>query len=66
MLLFYKKLEDHQDGESDHHGAGGPIGYTASEDQLSPVSVAFMNAVSAVCDVPILDDFNGENQTARA
>jgi choline dehydrogenase len=67
VLPFYKKLEDHEDGESDYHGAGGPIRVTRHpEDQLSPVSVAFMNAVSAVCDVPILDDFNGENQNCAS
>ena len=25
VLPFYKKLEDHQDGETEYHGAGGPI-----------------------------------------
>jgi choline dehydrogenase-like flavoprotein len=67
VLPFYKKLEDHEDGESEYHGAGGPIRVSRHpEDQISPVSIAFMNAVSAVCDVPILDDFNGANQNCAS
>ena len=63
VLPFYKRLEDHEDGETEYHGAGGPIRVSRHpEDELSPVSVAFMKAVSAVCDVPILDDFNAGNQ----
>jgi choline dehydrogenase-like flavoprotein len=67
VLPFYKKLEDHQDGESEFHGAGGPIRISRHpEDQISPVSLAFMKAVSAVCGVPILDDFNGSNQNCAS
>ena len=67
VLPFYKKLEDHQDGETEYHGAGGPIHVSRHpEDQLSPVSGAFMKAVSAVCDVPILDDFNAGNQNCAS
>jgi len=67
VLPFFKKLEDHQDGESEYHGAGGPIRISRHpEDELSPVSNAFMKAVSAVCDVPILDDFNGANQNCAS
>ncbi|MBW2377437.1 MAG: GMC family oxidoreductase N-terminal domain-containing protein, partial [Deltaproteobacteria bacterium] len=67
VLPFYKKLEDHEDGETEYHGAGGPIRVTRHpEDQLSPVSGAFLKAVSAVCDIPILDDFNAENQNCAS
>jgi choline dehydrogenase-like flavoprotein len=63
VLPFYKKLEDYEDGETEYHGAGGPIAVSRHpEDQLSPVSRAFMIAASRVCGVPVLDDFNGENQ----
>ncbi len=63
VLPFFKKLEDHQDGESEYHGVGGPIRVSRHpQKELSPVSVAFMEAVSDSCDVPILDDFNGANQ----
>ncbi|MFW2387960.1 MAG: GMC family oxidoreductase [Polyangiales bacterium] len=67
VLPFYKKLEDHQDGESEYHGAGGPIRVSRHpDDQISPVSLAFMKAVSSVCGVPILDDFNGANQNCAS
>ncbi|MBT8452783.1 MAG: GMC family oxidoreductase N-terminal domain-containing protein [Deltaproteobacteria bacterium] len=63
VLPFYKKLEDHQDGETEYHGAGGPIRISRHpSEELSPVSIAFMEAVSAVCGVPIRDDFNAETQ----
>ncbi|MEM7435687.1 MAG: GMC family oxidoreductase N-terminal domain-containing protein [Myxococcota bacterium] len=63
VLPSYKKLEHHEDGETAHHGGSGPIHVTRHpEDQLSPVSKAFMTAASAVCGIPVLDDFNAENQ----
>jgi len=63
VLPYYKRLEDHEDGETPFHGAGGPIHVTRHpEDQLSPVSQAFLRAASEVCGIPILDDFNAENQ----
>ena len=63
VLPFYKKLEDHQDGETEYHGAGGPIRISRHpSEELSPVSIAFMEAVSAVCGIPIRDDFNAETQ----
>ncbi len=67
VLPFYKKLEDHQDGETEYHGAGGPIRVSRHPDgELSPVSLAFMAAVSDVCGVPILDDFNAANQNCAS
>ena len=67
ILPFYKKLEDHQDGENEYHGRGGPIRVSRHpDDELSPVSLAFLDAVADVCDVPILDDFNGANQNCAS
>jgi choline dehydrogenase len=67
VLPFYKKLEDHQDGETEYHGAGGPIQVSRHpESALSPVSLAFLEAVSDVRHVPILDDFNGANQSCAS
>lgn len=67
ILPFFKKLEDHQDGESEHHGVGGPIRVSRHpRDELSPVSLAFMDAVSRVCGVPILDDFNAGNPSCAS
>ncbi len=63
VLPFFKKLEDHEDGATDYHGAGGPIRVSRHPaDQISPVSNAFLQAASEVCGIPIADDFNGENQ----
>jgi choline dehydrogenase-like flavoprotein len=63
VLPFFKKLEDHEDGESAYHGAGGPIRVSRHPaDQISPVSLAFLRAASEVCGIPICDDFNGETQ----
>ncbi|MFZ1865549.1 MAG: GMC family oxidoreductase N-terminal domain-containing protein [Polyangiales bacterium] len=63
VLPFYKKLEDHEDGESPYHGAGGPIRVSRHpDDQISPVSKAFVRAASEVCGIPIRDDFNAEHQ----
>jgi len=63
ILPFYRKLENHEDGETAYHGAGGPIQVTRHPaDQVSPVSNAFVRAASAVCGIPVGDDFNAENQ----
>jgi len=67
ILPFYKKLENHEDGETEYHGAGGPIQVTRHpEDQVSPVSNAFLKAASEVCGIPIGDDFNAENQNCAS
>ena len=63
VLPFFKKLENHQDGESAYHGADGPIRISRHPaDQISPVSNAFLGAASEVCGIPIGDDFNADNQ----
>jgi choline dehydrogenase len=63
VLPFFKKLESHEDGETPYHGASGPVRVTRHPaDQISPVSNAFLRAASEVCDIPIGDDFNAENQ----
>jgi choline dehydrogenase-like flavoprotein len=63
VLPFFKKLEDHEDGESAYHGSGGPIRVSRHPvDQLSPSSLAFLQAASEVCSIPICDDFNAETQ----
>jgi choline dehydrogenase len=63
VLPFFKKLENHEDGETEYHGAGGPVHVTRHPaDQISPVSNAFVRAASEACGIPIGDDFNAENQ----
>ena len=67
VLPFFKKLESHEDGETEYHGADGPIRVSRHPaDQISPVSNAFLEAASQVCGIPIGTDFNGENQHCAA
>ncbi len=67
VLPFFKKLEDHPDGDSRYHATGGPIVVSRHPtEQISPVSNAFMKAASEVCGIPIGDDFNGANQGCTA
>lgn len=61
VLAMYKRLEAHQDGASEHHGGTGPI-RISKHDDVDPLSHRFMEAVSDVCGVPVLDDFNGASQ----
>jgi choline dehydrogenase-like flavoprotein len=63
VLRFFKKLESHEDGESEYHGGDGPIRISRHPaNQISPVSNAFIEATASVCGVPIGDDFNAQNQ----
>ncbi len=63
VLPFYKRLETHEGGETSFHGGSGPIRVSRHPaDQVSPVSVAFLEAASSVCGIPIGDDFNAANQ----
>ncbi|MGB5695521.1 MAG: GMC family oxidoreductase N-terminal domain-containing protein [Polyangiales bacterium] len=67
ILPFYKRLENHVDGETEYHGGSGPIRVTRHPvDQISPVSHAFLNAASKTCGVPIGDDFNADNQSCAS
>jgi choline dehydrogenase-like flavoprotein len=67
VLPFFKKLESHEDGETEYHGASGPIRVTRHPaDQISPVSNAFLEAASQVCGIPIGNDFNAENQNCAS
>jgi choline dehydrogenase len=61
VLAMYKRLEAHQDGESEWHGGSGPI-KIGKHDDVDPLSHRFMEAVADVCGVPIIDDFNGPSQ----
>jgi len=65
ILPFFRKLENHEDGETAYHGAGGPIQVTRHPaDQVSPVSNAFVRAASAVCGIPVGDDFLQRGESA--
>lgn len=61
ILPLYKRIEDYSGGASEYRGVGGPI-KVMKRDQLRPVSEAFVEAVSEVCQVPVLDDYNAGEQ----
>jgi choline dehydrogenase len=61
VLPFFKKSECHEDGASEFHGDKGPLKVTHQRG-TSPVSDAFIDAISETCHVPRLEDFNGASQ----
>ncbi len=63
VLPYFRKSEDHQDGESEFHGKGGPLKVTRHpDDQMSPVSKAFAAAIADHFGVDADGDFNGAEQ----
>ncbi|HEY2512503.1 MAG TPA: GMC family oxidoreductase N-terminal domain-containing protein [Polyangiaceae bacterium] len=61
VLPYFKKSESHEDGASEFHGGSGPLQVSHQRD-ISVVSKAFMGALSKVCGVPEIPDFNGAVQ----
>ena len=61
VLPYFKKSECHEDGASEFHGGSGPLQVTRQQG-MSPVSEAFVDAISATCGVPRIEDFNGRSQ----
>ncbi len=61
VLPYFKKSEAFEKGDTPFHGSRGPLGVTSQEDQ-SPVTAGFNQAMAAACGVPVIDDFNGEQQ----
>jgi choline dehydrogenase-like flavoprotein len=61
VLPYFKKSECHEDGESEFHGGSGPLQVTRQQG-MSPVSEAFVDAISETCGVPRIEDFNGASQ----
>jgi choline dehydrogenase-like flavoprotein len=61
VLPYFRRSEDNVRGESEYHGAGGPL---AVDDPTAPseVSKAFVAATAARCKVAVNDDFNGADQ----
>jgi choline dehydrogenase-like flavoprotein len=66
VLPYFKKLESFEDGETAHRGGSGPIHVTRSTVEVSPISVAFGEAVMKTCGVPWNDDYNGAEQEGVA
>ena len=60
VLPYFRKAEDQQHGESESHGAGGPIGVSDTQPS-SPASRLFVEA-AVRCGIPRLDDLNTGDQ----
>ncbi len=61
VLPLFKRSERHEDGESELHGGSGALCVSRQQD-ISIVSEAFRDATAKVCNVPVIDDFNGPSQ----
>ncbi len=61
VLPSFKKMENWEDGASELRGAGGHIEVTRQQD-LTPASESFIEAVADTVGVKKLDDYNGDTQ----
>lgn len=61
VLPAFKRMEDWEGGESTYRGSGGPIAVTKQKD-LTPASHAFLDAIKDTFNVPLCDDYNGQDQ----
>ena len=59
VLAHYRRIEDFDRGESDVHGAGGPI-HVATDWEPSPIHAAVVAAAGEV-GIPFNDDPNGRD-----
>ncbi len=60
VLPYFRRAEDHEDGASDYHGAGGPLRVSHLVER-NPLCDAFIGSAEAA-GVPRNDDFNGAAQ----
>ena len=60
VLPYFKKMEDHQNGESDFHGVGGPIAVTDTLPS-NDSSYKFL-AAAAATGIPHIPDLNTGDQ----
>ena len=58
VLPYFKKLEDHAWGASEHHGAGGPIYVADVSESVHPLCRTFLTACAEL-GIPRTQDFNG-------
>ena len=60
VLPYFRKLESHPAGDTEYHGASGPIGITPMKGQAHPICDVFLEG----CDqlgYPRSEDFNGKH-----
>ena len=60
MLPYFKRSEDNESGESDFHGAGGPLPVSEGRSR-NPLGQMFLDSASAH-GLPLNEDFNGPEQ----
>jgi choline dehydrogenase len=60
VLPYFRRAEDHADGESEYHGAGGPL-HVSHLVERNPLCDAFIDSACAV-GLSRNDDFNGACQ----
>jgi choline dehydrogenase len=60
VLPYFRKAENHELGENDFHGVGGPLNVAAQRDP-NPLSQAFIEACAQAGFAPT-DDFNAAQQ----
>jgi len=65
VLPSFKRFEDWEDGATALRGAGGPVKVTRQQD-LTPASQAFIEALAATAGVKKIEDYNGETQEGVA
>jgi choline dehydrogenase len=65
VLPSFKRFEDWEDGATAVRGAGGPVKVTRQQD-LTPASQAFIEALAATAGVKQIDDYNAEAQEGVA
>jgi choline dehydrogenase len=58
LLPFFRRLENHYSGDSEYHGAGGPVN-VARLRCVNPITDAFVEAAGSV-GIPRSEDHNGE------
>lgn len=60
VLPIFKKLENNERGESEYHGASGPIGCSDIHDRPEIMEAIISGAIET--GIPRTDDFNGASQ----
>ncbi|WP_426807794.1 GMC family oxidoreductase [Pseudomonas sp. WOUb67] len=60
VLPYFRKLESHPAGNSEYHGANGPIGITPMKGQAHPICDVFLEGCEQL-GYPRSDDFNGKH-----
>jgi len=60
VLPLFKRSENNARGETEFHGAGGPL--FVADVPPQPIVHAWVEATAAHCKVKVTDDFNGADQ----